>query len=295
MNAARPANAELSAILSLLFSMFLWGFIATGIKLLLPHFTLTALNGWRLIVASGLFLLALWLSRAWPKLSAAEYRRIALVSFLGTTAFQYTFVNGIAHSPAGISSLVGAVNPVWVAIIGMALGERLSAKRWLGIGLSALGIVLMGLKSLDASSGVTLVGLAWLLSSNIVWALYTVFQRPFFKTITPLQFNGVGYALGSIPYVLLGLPQMVQATQQAVPVGAWLGVIAVALFGQVIGFAGWSRGVQVIGATRAAVFLNLVPLVGLTVAHFILGEPITLLTLLAAAVTLAGVSLANSR
>ncbi len=275
--------------------MFIWGFVATGVKLLLPYLSATALNGWRLLLASSLFLLTLVLLKLWPKLQPKDYLRIFLVSFLGTTAFQFTFVNGVAHSPAGLSALVGSVNPVWVALIGFVLGERLSRVRWLGIGLSVLGMALVSLKTLDASSGVTLLGLAWLLASNVVWAFYTVFQRPLMKHISPLQFNGIGYGLGSIPYILFGFPQMLGATHSNVPLGAWLGLAAVAVFGQYIGFAGWSRGVQAIGATRAAVFLNLIPIVGFTVAYFVLGEPITWLTVLATAVTLVGVSLANSR
>lgn len=293
--ASTPAQTPLGPLLSLVGTMIVWGFVATGIKLLLPYFSLDALNGWRLLMASGLFILTLLILRSWPRLTPRQYLHIGLVSFLGTTAFQITFVNGVANSPAGLATLVSSVNPVWVALFGLVAGERLSGLRWLGIGLSVLGMGLMSLKTLDASSGVTLVRLAWLLSSNLVWALYTVLQRPLLRFVSPLQFNGLGYALGSLPYLIFGFPAMLEATTQPIPAAAWLGLAAVGILGQYLGFVGFSRGVQAVGPTRAAVFLNLIPIVGLTVAFLVLGEPITWLTVLATAVTLAGVSLANSR
>ena len=292
---ATPARTNWGALFSLVGAMLLWGVIPTAVKYLLPYFSTTTINVWRLLAASLLFMLTVLLVRSWPKLSAREYLMLMLVGFLGTTMFQFTFINGVANSPAGVSSLTSSLNPVWVGLISAILGERLSQRRWFGIVLSVGGILIVSLKSFDPNSGVTLVGLGWLVSSSIVWALYTVFQRPWFQRISALQFNGVAFGLGSLPYIVFGMPEALTQQQLQAPLFAWLVMFASAIGGQYLGFLGWSQGVAAFGPTRTSVFLNLLPIIGLLTAFVFLGEPITWLAALATAVTLTGVYLTNSR
>jgi drug/metabolite transporter (DMT)-like permease len=177
----------------------------------------------------------------------------------------------------------------------VAFGERLHARRWLGILLSMAGMVAIGLKTLDPQSGISAVGLGWLLASSIVWAFYTVLQRPWLGRLTPLQFNAVAYGLGSLPYVVFGAPQAFELQTLQAPPTAWLGLAAVAITGQFLGIFGWSKGVAAFGPTRTAVFLNLLPIYGLLAAVVVLGERPSLLALVATTITLSGVYLTNSR
>ena len=293
--APSPAKTDWAALGSVVGTMLMWGLIPSAVKYLLPFFSITSLNVWRLVIASSLFAITVALLRSWPKLTLKETLMVGLVGFLGTSGFQFAFVNGVAQSPAAISSLVSAINPVWVGLISAMLGERLSGRRWLGIALSVAGMVLISLKTLDPKSGVTLVGLAWLIASSVDWAFFTVLQRPWLRRMTALQFNGVAYALGSLPYVIFGLPDATGSQALGAPPVAWLVLAGIAVAGQYLGFVGWSRGVSAFGPTRTAVFLNLLPVIGLVAAAVLLREPISALAMVATAVTLVGVYLANSR
>ena len=52
----------------------------------------------------------------------------------------------------------------------------------------------------------------------------------------------------------------------------WISVLQLALLGTVVGFVWWYEGVERLGASRAAVFVNLVPLFGVLLSALILSE-----------------------
>ena len=49
-------------------------------------------------------------------------------------------------------------------------------------------------------------------------------------------------------------------------------MLQLALLGTVVGFVWWYEGVEMLGASRAAVFVNLVPLFGVLLSALILSE-----------------------
>jgi len=53
--------------------------------------------------------------------------------------------------------------------------------------------------------------------------------------------------------------------------GAWLSIIYLGLFGTVIGFLWYFQGIQLIGPSQAAVFINFVPVNGVLLATLLLG------------------------
>jgi drug/metabolite transporter (DMT)-like permease len=77
------------------------------------------------------------------------------------------------------------------------------------------------------------------------------------------------------------------------PAVAWLGLGYLAIFGTVLGFLWYYEGIQAIGATRASLFINFVPVSAVLMAFVILGEPLTFALLAGAALVTGGVFLTN--
>ncbi|HJW51853.1 MAG TPA: DMT family transporter, partial [Burkholderiaceae bacterium] len=65
------------------------------------------------------------------------------------------------------------------------------------------------------------------------------------------------------------------------------------LLGTAVGFVWFYEGVKALGAARASVFTNLVPVFGVSLAVLLLGEPLLASMIVGGFVTLAGVSLTN--
>jgi drug/metabolite transporter (DMT)-like permease len=74
---------------------------------------------------------------------------------------------------------------------------------------------------------------------------------------------------------------------------AWLVVVYHAFFGAVA-HIWWYRAVERVGASRAAVFLNVTPIVGVLLASVLLAEPIGIWAVLGTVLVLAGVALTTA-
>jgi drug/metabolite transporter (DMT)-like permease len=76
-------------------------------------------------------------------------------------------------------------------------------------------------------------------------------------------------------------------------VRAWTVVVYHALFGA-IAHIWWYRAVERVGASRAAVFLNVTPIVGIVMASTLLSEPVGIWEVLGTLLVLAGVALTTA-
>jgi drug/metabolite transporter (DMT)-like permease len=56
----------------------------------------------------------------------------------------------------------------------------------------------------------------------------------------------------------------------------WLSLAYLGIFGTVIGFIWYYEGIRAIGAGRASLFINFVPLGAILMGYLFLGEPVTL-------------------
>jgi drug/metabolite transporter (DMT)-like permease len=73
----------------------------------------------------------------------------------------------------------------------------------------------------------------------------------------------------------------------------WVSIAYLAVFGTVLGFVWFYEGVHQIGAPRAGLFINFVPVSAVVLAAIILREPITWSLAVGAALVLSGVFLTN--
>jgi drug/metabolite transporter (DMT)-like permease len=76
-------------------------------------------------------------------------------------------------------------------------------------------------------------------------------------------------------------------------VADWVALFYLGFFGTVLGFVWYYQGIQRIGAMKAGVFINFVPISAIIFSFFILHEPLSLSLLFGAAMVLSGVYLTN--
>lgn len=274
-------------------SVVIWGFNVVALKAILGVLPVVPTNVARILTMCACFALTMLLLHLRPRLNWQLVLALFAVGCLSTSGYQFLFAGGVQNLPAGVASLVGATNPVWVAVFGVLLGERLTARRWFGIALSVLGVVLLSLKTLEPGSNVNLMGIVMILGSSFAWAIYSVSSRQF-RTLSSVEFTSISVLLGGIPYLLFGFSAFTDHVTQPVPWYIWLGVIGSAVMSNFVAFLTWSGGVRSIGATRAASLLNITPIISVAVASAVLREPLSWLLVVSALVTLSGVYLANS-
>jgi len=74
----------------------------------------------------------------------------------------------------------------------------------------------------------------------------------------------------------------------------WGNIVYLGLFGTVLGFVWYYQGIEKIGPTRSALFINFVPLSAMALAFVILAEPITWSLAAGTVLVISGVYLTNN-
>jgi drug/metabolite transporter (DMT)-like permease len=274
-----PGLSQTRAYGALLLIVALWGSYPAMAKLALRDFPPITLGTVRCAIAS--MFLVLLLARAGAgtmrEITPAALRAFAVLALTGIVgSTQLTYLS-LYYTTASNVVILQVATPVMVALgARLYLGERLTRLQWLGVGLSALGVLLvitegrfanLRPEELRAGDFINLAALAG-------WSAYTVYGKRVLATYSPALATTGAYVLGTlvlIPLTAVTAP-LFPAPRFGSPV-AWLVILYQALLGAVA-HVWWYRAVEVIGPSLAAVFMNLQPVIGLALAAVLLAEAI---------------------
>ncbi len=299
-DAAPPATSRLITHASLLLTALLWGGNFAAIKVLLRD--LEPLDAVFIRGAGAAFFFALAvLATGHPRLrmSRADWSRLIAIGVIGVTILNFAVVFGQSMLPASLSSLIVTSNPVFTAVISrIALGEPLTGRKIAGVGLAFAGLVIVlswgGVG--DEGFGVDrLQGVFVLLIAPFSWAIYTVLSKPLLARHSAVHVAAYSTMIGALGF--LPIPFLRSGTIgriEGMSLRGWEATLFVTLISFVFAYILWYRGLQMLTASQAAVYIYLVPVFGLLAAWLVLGEQPTIFLLLGGVVILAGVVLTNS-
>lgn len=238
-------------------------------------------------VAAAVFGAALLLERrrrpvATGPIGPREAGLLALAGAAGVFLNGAGLLGGLVLAPAmDAALLVPTNNPLVTALLAaLILREPITRRVATGLAIALIGVLLVVAAGGAPAAGdprdpvllARLAGDGLFLLAVLGWSLYTVLARMVVRTLTVLQATTWSTLVGA---ALLGLASLVEGRWgeiMAAPAGAWLAFGYITLFGTVVAFLLWNRGVAEVGAARAAAFLNLVPVIGVAVSAALLGE-----------------------
>lgn len=274
----------------------LWGSYPVFAKVALAHFPPYVLVALRTSLAS-MFLAVLLFRRGFDDfraLSWGDLRTFAVLGFTGIFVSTGGTYLGIAFTTASSAALLQAASPVMVAIgAWLYLHERLRRRQWAGVILSALGVLLVVTRgSWRAIAHLELLpGDFIILLGQAGWAVYTVYGKRVLAVHSHAVATTAAYVLGSV--MLLPVPFL---TARFFPAPDWTSATAwavVAIQGILgaIAHVWWYEGVHRVGASRAGIFMNLQPVVGVVLAWAMLREAVEWPEIVGGALVLLGVAL----
>lgn len=287
--------------LALLISAACWGGNFTALKYLLG--TVEPLDALILRVGGAALVFAVILLIGRGKRSGIarpDLTKFLALGFLGMTVMNLAFVYGQNMIPAAMASLVVTSNPIWTVIISRFLGgEPLTPRKVGGICLALLGfliVLLFGSGDGAGLGGGQIKGMLICAIAPFSWAFYTVLSKPMLRRYDPVEtaaYTAIGGAIGLLPVLVINRGMTDRVSEMSGT--AWFSAFYLAVFGVVLAYILWYRGLQVLTASQTAVYIYLVPVFGLLCAWLLLDETITRYLILGGAVILAGVVLTNTR
>ena len=264
-------------------------------KVALESFTTFTLIFARFFLASCL-LAAMTAHRGLPRLAGKDHARIFLTA-LFQPGLYFTFETiGLQHTTAPMAALIIATIPLAVlAAAFLFLGERSTRGGLLGIGFSLAGIVILvaGDPQVTWTLDGRLLGDLLVFGAVISAALYMVCVRHLGREKSALEITVMQFIYGTflfVPAFFLELPRM---QWNAVSGRSLLALAFLVLFATLGGFLCYNHALTRIQASRAAVFINGIPVVTAFGAWAILGETLTPVQIGGGLLVLCGVYMAN--
>ena len=282
--------------LLLILTTLIWGSNAVAARLAVGQVSPMMLTTARWSIACvALWVVARRQVAAYVPVLRPRWRYLLLMGTGGFTAFNALFYAAAHHTSAVNLALIQGVIPVLVLLGGVLfLRLRVTPLQMLGVAVTLAGVAVVAargqwqaLAALDFNVGDVAIMLASLLYAGYTLGLRS---RP---AVPPLVFFAAVAAVAA----LVSLPLLAWEVWAGrffwpTPLG-WLLLLYVGLMPSFVSQIMFIRGVELIGPARASVFLNLNPVFGPALAVLLLGEPLKPYHLLALAMVLGGIWIAE--
>jgi drug/metabolite transporter (DMT)-like permease len=297
---APPARAGLYARLALV-ALF-WGgsFIAGRLLALeLPPFIAAAA---RYVVATAALIVYLrFREGGLPRpVGPQQWLGICVLGATGIFAYNAFFFGALAQLPASRTALIIATNPAITAVAAWLFFRlRFAWWQWLGVAVAFAGVAIVVSHGDLTTLGATAIGKGEVLMfcGALSWAVYTLVGRSMMRrhdALSPLATTTYASAFGLLLLAAAAAFELPQVSWDRIGLSELAAIAYLGLLGTAVSFVWFYEGVKALGATRASVFTNLVPVFGVTLAVLLLDEPLLASMIIGGLVTLAGVSLTNT-
>ena len=246
----------------------------------------------RAVAGSAIFALVILFSgqrdifsgvKSWPLL--------IVMSLTGVLGFQIFLYLGLRYTTVINAGLMNALTPLATALLSaIFLREQLQRSQWLAAAITVVGVgwILSGgrlsvLLALDLNIGDMLMLLAVL-----SWSIYGLAGKRVMLTMSALETTAIGLFLSLIPALSLATAENFFFIKPEINALVLMVLAFVCIGPTVLSLFWWNRGVQLIGPSQAALYLNVIPVYAIVLAVFLLDATLSRSDIIGAALVLLG-------
>lgn len=229
------------------------------------------------------------------KIERQDIPNLLIASVIGMFGYFLGTIFGFARVSAGIGGIIIATQPLLIALLAAAMGiEKLKLNVIIGIIISFAGTIFLfgGANTSGSGQHDLIVGGTMIFLSGICWAINVMLSKPLVKKYGTLKITA--YTL-----MLCGPPSLVFASSSTLPAIAslgfkeWATLFYLSIIATFIALIVWNYAVGHLKSSTMGASLYLVPLLAVLAGWLVLGEVVTLSTLMAGFVILLGVAVAQ--
>lgn len=231
---------------------------------------------------------ALWHAR-WPLLG---------LSVTGVVLFQAVLYEALRTTPALNSAVILAIMPIVIPVVAFAMfRDRLSVAQALGIAISIIGALFVVSRGDPADIlGLHLrFGDLLVLACVVFWSFYSNFIKLVPKGLSPIGVLWISAVIGIVILIPVAAFKMQVRPPFAFTPDVLAGIGYVAVGPSIIAFLCWNVGVAGVGATKAGLFIHLIPVFTVVLATTLLGETLEVYHVIGAAIVALGIILVSRR
>ena len=293
-------------------SIFFWGITFVSTKYLLRSFSSLEILFYRFIAAY----LGLWIIHPkFEKIVVRDNILYALAALSGVVLYQLTENIAINYTNASNVSVIVSICPLFTAIISQIFLKEKHLSFWFIIGfvISITGVTLVCFNG-NTALEFTPKGDFLALLSGICWGFYSMIisivnkrqydpicatRRIFFYAVLimiPLSLAGWGFTLkGSATDAFFFSFDKKLNAERFSNLLNWFNILFLGVVASGICFTIWNKACKILGTVKVSCGLYLIPVVTIVFAFLALGEELTLLGGLGAAVTITGLFISEKK
>nr|WP_275406313.1 DMT family transporter [Pseudodesulfovibrio sp. JC047] len=281
----------------LMTSMMLWGGTWVAGRILVQYIHPMSAAFLRFAFASATLVLMCWKTDGHiPRLTRQQILPVLGLGATGVFTYSYFFFTGLQTTSAGRAALIVACIPVCISVLSAILyKERFGAIRIAGAILSLVGVSVviadgspLALLSEGVSRGDFLI-----LGCVASWIAYTLGGRSVTKNLSALASVSWACIFGMVMLLPVAWTHGLLTDIMKTPFEGWVCIVFLGVLATGFAYCWYYEAIAIIGASRAGIFINTVPVFAVIMGYFLLDEPIHLSLALGGIMVLSGVYLTN--
>ena len=280
----------------LLLTALFWGGTWVAGRVAVHEASPLAVASWRFFFAALLLGILLVRREGWPRWSLREWLKLAALGLTGVFFYNVFFLYGLQRVEAGRGALVAAFIPAMIALADwLFFRQPMPPKKALGVVLALVGCLLVVTRGHPTLlfSGEVGFGEWLLLGTAVSWVAYTLISRHCSRDFSALAMSFGGCLSGWLMLTAVALADGSLFALDAMTWRGWSGIVFLGVFGTALAFTWYSQAIALIGTTKAAAFINLVPVFAVLLGTLLLDERLADAVLAGGAMVIAGVFLTN--
>lgn len=192
------------------------------------------------------------------------WRTYLILGVAGVFGFNLFFFLGMETASAINGALIMALNPLLTSILAyLILQERPTTLQIIAFPVGILGVAIVVLGA--GSDMIISIGDIYIFIANLSWALYNVLVRK----LMPTNVSGIANTAGimTVGAIALSVVALSQGDRFIVPtVSTGAALLMMTIGGSVLAYIFWNASLTKLGPSKAAIFMNLVPVTSMIIA-----------------------------
>lgn len=289
----KPLNNYLP-LLALGFTVLVWGVAPAIIR----SFSLAAGAADALVirsVATGICCVVLLPFFGGFTVARQDVPRLLLISLIGMFGYFAGSVFGFSYITSAIGGIVISTQPLLIALLATVIGaERVTVPTIIGLIVSFIGSLY--LFSGDAQGNLShanmIIGGLLIFMSGAFWAVYVIYSKSLIQTYGSVKLSLLSLAIATLPALVFISPSTWETTRN-LDQNAVFSLFYLTFIGTLLTLGTWNYAVGLLRPTAVGASLYLIPVFAITAGTLLLGEIVTATTLIAGAIILLGVAIAQ--
>jgi len=292
-NKLPPSAAIWAAMISV---YIIWGSTYLAIRFAIETLPPFLMAGIRFLIA-GAILYVVRRIRGDAKPSREEWGSAAIIGILLLVGGNGGVVWAEQWVVSGVTALLVGTAPLWMILIDALHPGGRRPSRWaiggLVLGFVGIGVLIGPPQTANHGGNVDLVGAVVLILASLSWAIGSLYSRQASLPISPLLGTGMEMLAGGAGLLLLGIltGEIGQLNLVAISTRSLLGWGYLIVFGSWVGLTSYTWLLRTAPTPWVSTYAYVNPIVAVFLGYFLAAEPLTLQTLIAAAIVVGSVAL----